>query len=155
MRYSIGQLAKTAGVPSSTLRYYERIGLLEPEGRTEGNYRYYGNRELQRLRFIRAAHASGFTLDDVTSLLDLREEGAPPCGQVRELLEKRLTVLRERIQELHAVERVVLRNLDICRKTDREDPCQLIDQLDIEAAAEPAPTSAAAIPPARETGISA
>lgn len=67
MSLSIGQLAKAAGVPTSALRYYERIGLLEPDGRTGGNYRYYSDDALRRLRFIRAAHATGFRLDEASS----------------------------------------------------------------------------------------
>ena len=57
--YTIGQLARAAGLPTSTLRYYERAGLLEPTGRSEGNYRLYGEEALERLRFIRAAQATG------------------------------------------------------------------------------------------------
>jgi DNA-binding transcriptional MerR regulator len=53
--YTISQLARAAGVPTSAVRYYERIGLLQPHGRTGGNYRLYGKEALERLRFIRAA----------------------------------------------------------------------------------------------------
>ena len=57
--YTIGQLAKEGGVPTSTVRYYERIGLLHPNDRTGGNYRVYSDTALERLRFIRAAQATG------------------------------------------------------------------------------------------------
>jgi DNA-binding transcriptional MerR regulator len=53
--YTISQLAHAASVPTSTVRYYERIGLLQPEARSAGNYRLYGPEALARLRFIRAA----------------------------------------------------------------------------------------------------
>jgi hypothetical protein len=49
--YTIGELAKAADVPSSTLRYYERRGLVEPDNRSEGNYRLYGPETLERVRF--------------------------------------------------------------------------------------------------------
>ena len=133
MSLSIGQLAKAAEVPTSTVRYYERIGLLEPDGRTGGNYRYYSDAALRRLRFIRAAHAAGFTLDDVAALLNMRKQGAEPCGQVRELLEKRLSDIQQRIEDLHGVERVVLDNLDLCRKAERDDPCHVVDKLKVAA----------------------
>ena len=58
-QYTIGELAKAAEVPSSTVRYYERARLLEPQGRTGGNYRYYTQESVHRLRFIRAAQAGG------------------------------------------------------------------------------------------------
>ena len=66
--YTIGQLAKEANVPTSTVRYYERVGHLQPDGRSSGNYRVYSPAALKRLRFIRAAQATGFTLDDITTL---------------------------------------------------------------------------------------
>ena len=48
--FTIGELAKAADVPSSTLRYYERIRLLTAEGRSPGNYRLYGQESLERVR---------------------------------------------------------------------------------------------------------
>jgi MerR family mercuric resistance operon transcriptional regulator len=70
--YTIGELAKAADVATSTLRYYERRGLVEPDNRSSGNYRLYDPETLERVRFIRAAQATGFTLDDVAMLLDVR-----------------------------------------------------------------------------------
>ncbi len=71
---TIGQLAAQADVPTSTVRYYERRGLLRCEGRTRANYRQYGEATLERLRFIRAAQAAGFTLVDIRSLHRHRQE---------------------------------------------------------------------------------
>jgi len=72
MQYTIGALARAAEVPTTTVRYYERTGLLPPEGRSGGNYRSYSVRSLERLRFIRAAQANGFTLDDVKRFYEER-----------------------------------------------------------------------------------
>ncbi|HEX9867840.1 MAG TPA: MerR family transcriptional regulator [Candidatus Tectomicrobia bacterium] len=77
--YSIGQLARAAGVPTSTVRYYERIGLLHSDARTAGNYRRYGQETLEYLRFIRAAQRTGFTLEDITALLQLRDVTPDLC----------------------------------------------------------------------------
>ena len=64
-QYTISQLSKAAEIPTTTVRYYERIGLVEPEDRSQGNYRLYSNESLKKLKFIRAAQAVGFTLEDV------------------------------------------------------------------------------------------
>ncbi len=64
-RYNIGQLAKAAGVAATTVRFYERKGLILPVGRTLSNYRWYDDRSLARLRLIRQAHAGGFSLGDI------------------------------------------------------------------------------------------
>lgn len=84
MTYTIGQLARAVGVPTSTVRYYERIGLLQPDGRTAGNYRLYGKEALECLRFIRAAQATGFTLEDITHLTPAPRSHArhvPECAR--------------------------------------------------------------------------
>ena len=65
-KLTIGVLATAAGVPTSTVHYYQREGLLRPSARSISNSRLYSAEDLQRLRFIRAAQAAGFTLHDVT-----------------------------------------------------------------------------------------
>ena len=67
-QFTIGQLAYAAEIPTTTVRYYERVGLVEPEDRSAGNYRLFSEEALRKLKFIRAAQAIGFTLDDVRIL---------------------------------------------------------------------------------------
>ena len=127
--YSIGQLADAAGVPTSTIRYYERSGLLKPDFRTGGNYRGYSEGTLERLRFIRSAQATGLSLQDITALLELTFSGEPPCDEVLSLMRKRLGEIRERIKELRHVERVLTKSLDECCKGDGPDICDDICRL--------------------------
>ena len=115
--YTIGQLAHAAGVPTSTVRYYERIGLLSPEGRTAGNYRLYGAEALARLRFIRAAQGTGFTLDDITALLQLQDATPDACQDVQTLIEARLEDLEQRMADLRHVQRVLKATLKQCQET--------------------------------------
>jgi DNA-binding transcriptional MerR regulator len=98
--FTIGQLARAAGVPTSTVRYYERIGLLQPEARTEGNYRLYDDEALERLHFIRAAQATGFTLEDITALLQLHDATPDVCQDVQTLIDERLADLEKRMTDL-------------------------------------------------------
>ncbi len=79
---TIGELARVAGVPTSTVRYYEREGILKPRGRSRSNYRLYAEEDVQRLRFIRAAQATGFTLQNVTQLLRPAH-----CHRVQDLID--------------------------------------------------------------------
>ncbi len=60
-QFTISQLAKAADVPTTTVRYYERIGLVQPDDRSQGNYRLYRNDSLRKVKFIRAAQAIGFS----------------------------------------------------------------------------------------------
>jgi MerR family mercuric resistance operon transcriptional regulator len=127
--YTIGQLARAANVPTSTLRYYERTGLFTSDARTGGNYRAYGPQALERLRFIRSAQAIGFSLEDIRELLSLTHSDDPPCDDVASLTRKRLAEVRERLKELRAVEKVLAKSLDNCCKGQGPDLCEEITRL--------------------------
>ena len=127
--YTIGQLARAAGVPTSTVRYYERIGLVRPAGRTAGNYRVYGDDALERLRFIRAAQATGFALEDIISLLNFRNDDTAVCHDVQSLIEERLSDLEKRMADLCHVQHVFKATLARCRETEWQGRCQVIDTL--------------------------
>jgi MerR family mercuric resistance operon transcriptional regulator len=126
--YTIGELAKAAGVPTSTLRYYERSGLLKPDYRTGGNYRGYTPATLDRLRFIRAAQATGFSLHDVEEMLQLTHSDEPPCKELIALMKNRLDDVRARVKALREVERTLAASLDECCKGGR-DWCAEIERL--------------------------
>ena len=128
--FTIGELAKAAGVPTSTLRYYERAGLLRPRARTPSNYRLYQDEDLKRLHFIRAAQATGFTLEDVTKLLR-----PAPCGKVQGLIERRLAEVDQRMKELRHVQRVLRASLKTCQEHDESGRCSVVVQLSARASA--------------------
>ena len=129
VRYTIGQLAKAAGVPTTTVRYYERRGLLRPAGRTPHNYRYYGGKAVEQLRFIRAAQTSGFTLDDIAALLRLRDRSAPPCEEVRGLIHQRLDDVERHLRDLGHVRDVLRNSLRACRDEEADDLCRVLEGL--------------------------
>ncbi|HLI57090.1 MAG TPA: MerR family transcriptional regulator [Actinomycetota bacterium] len=85
----ISELAARAGVPTSTLRYYERIGLLSPDARGSNGYRRYGDRAVERLAFIGRAKRLGLPLEDVGKLADLWFTGE--CGPIQEQLHRFLS----------------------------------------------------------------
>ena len=128
-RLTISELAKAAGIPISTLRYYERIGLVEPEDRSFGNYRLYSDHSLKKLKFIRAAQAIGFTLEDVKSLLADGEGKAPTCGNVQDLIEARLTDVEERLKDLRHVRKVLKSALEQCHQQKKSDCCHVVTEL--------------------------
>ena len=123
-KLTIGELAKAAEVPTSTVRYYERAGILRPSGRSAGNYRVYSATELERLRFIRAAKATGFTLDDIRALLR-----PAACGKVQSLIERRLSDVSERMRELRHVQKVLRASLSECREHEETGRCRVVDEL--------------------------
>jgi MerR family copper efflux transcriptional regulator len=125
---TIGELAKAGDVPTSTVRYYERAGLLRPSRRSGANYRLYSNEDLHRLGFIRAAQATGFTLDDVRQLLRPAR-----CDRVQGLIETRLAEVGARMKELRHVQKVLRGALDLCREHAETGRCAVVDTLSARA----------------------
>ena len=128
-QFTISQLAKQADIPTTTVRYYERIGLVEPEDRSQGNYRLYGNESLSKLKFIRAAQAIGFTLEDVKALLADEDGDTPTCGSVQGLIEARMADVEERLKDLRHVRRVLKSALEQCHQQKKSDCCQVVAGL--------------------------
>ncbi|MBK5269346.1 MAG: heavy metal-responsive transcriptional regulator [Acidimicrobiia bacterium] len=96
----IGELSQRAAVPTKTIRYYEDIGLLPEPERSENGYREYDDDAIARLRFIRDAQASGLTLTEIGSIVDLRDRGQTTCDHVVDLLERHLKDLEAHISDL-------------------------------------------------------
>lgn len=103
----MGDLTGACGVSDQAVRLYERLGLLTPVGRTAKGYRLYDAGSVETLRFIRQAQRSGFTLDEIRSLLgtDIKDERA--CASMKELLDQKIHVLTERQTELQAMKGVL------------------------------------------------
>ncbi|GAA4021653.1 hypothetical protein GCM10022247_52320 [Allokutzneria multivorans] len=113
--HSISAVAKAFGVPISTLRYYDELGLLAPAER-RGNVRHYGREELKRLALIQRLHHQGLvSLADTAELLG---EGA----RGREVLTATAAALAERIAELTGAHRL-LEHLLTCPNTDPVRDC--------------------------------
>jgi DNA-binding transcriptional MerR regulator len=100
MHLSIGELAKTTGVKVVTIRYYEQIGVFPAPARTAGNYRIYGQKHAQRLRFIRRCRDLGFSLDQVRDLFRLSAENAPSCAEVCRIAERHLKAIESKLADL-------------------------------------------------------
>lgn len=100
----IGAIAAAAGLPTQTIRFYERRGLLPPAQRGSNGYRDYDQQALAQLQFIRRSQGAGLTLVEISSILDLRAAGATPCTHVSELLSAKLLEVQERQRELAALE---------------------------------------------------
>jgi DNA-binding transcriptional MerR regulator len=97
----IGELARRTGTTTKTIRYYEEIGLLPDPERAANGYRDYPRHAVDRLEFIRDAQATGLTLTEIASVLDLRGQGEATCHHVIDLLERHVAALDRHIETLH------------------------------------------------------
>jgi MerR family transcriptional regulator, mercuric resistance operon regulatory protein len=98
-----GQLAKAAGVNVQTLRYYERRGLLPEPRRTLGGHREYGPDAVTVLRVIRGLARLGFTLDEISELIEVGSHHGPRPG-LRAAAAAKLTEVEARIAHLQQVQ---------------------------------------------------
>lgn len=126
---TIGELARRAGVATSTVRFYERRGLLEAAGRSRANYRIYGPRAEERLHFIRSAQEAGFTLKDIEVLLGFRDDRAPPCAGVQALIASRLERVEAETRRLVRVEKMLREWLSVCREAEASGRCGVLEGL--------------------------
>lgn len=126
--FTIGRLAKAAGVNIDTVRFYERQGLLRPAPRSGGGYRLYGPAEVQRLQFIRRAKALGFSLEDVGELLRLTEDGQDR-GQVKAIAQRRVADLERRIGELERMRSILAHHATHCSGHGGLQGCPIIEAL--------------------------
>ena len=128
----IGAVADAAGVTAKTIRYYESIGLVPEPGRTDSGYRDFGADTVDRLRFIRDAQASGLTLAEIQSVLELKDAGARSCEHTAELLERHLADLDDqigRLQEARTELALLARRARALDHADCTDPnrCHVIE----------------------------
>jgi DNA-binding transcriptional MerR regulator len=96
----IGELGDRVGVSAHTIRYYERLGLLEPSKRTESGYRIYDREDEERLRFIQKAKKFGLSLDEIKQLITIRTKGTPPCTNLKTMVKQHLDDLDRKIAEM-------------------------------------------------------
>jgi MerR family transcriptional regulator, copper efflux regulator len=124
-RYRISQLAERTGVPATTLRFYEKEGLLAA-ARTSTGYRTYTDGDAERVRFIGATKGLGLTLARIRALLAVRDGGL--CREVRDelrgLVADRIADTEHRIDELRAFREHLDRASGRLRELPAEDgPC--------------------------------
>jgi DNA-binding transcriptional MerR regulator len=128
MDFPIGELSRRTRVKVPTIRYYERIGLLPPPPRTEGQQRRYGKGALARLAFIRHARELGFDLDAIRTLLSLQDSPDRSCAAADRIAKDRLAEVERRIAALAALRTELRRMIDECA-CGRVAECRVIETL--------------------------
>lgn len=128
MQLTISKFAKAGGVGVETIRYYQRRGLLGTPARSggdgwSGGIRRYDENDVRRLKFIRSAQASGFTLDEIGELLALEQSDDRP--RVRALARQRIDVLDEKIAQMTETRAALARLADQCAASDK-GPCPIL-----------------------------
>ncbi|OUM00390.1 heavy metal-responsive transcriptional regulator [Variovorax sp. JS1663] len=129
-RLTVGKLAALAEVSANAVRFYEREGLMQVPSKTERGYRLYGPEAVQRLRFIKQAQHSGFTLSEIHALLQLRDRASTCCSDVRSrVIEKKLE-LEARIKAMKEMSKALDQLIANCSNDTRPvEDCSILAAL--------------------------
>lgn len=123
---TIGRLARKAGVNVETVRYYQRIGLVDEPGKPAEGFRTYAPATVDRITFIKRAQALGFRLDEVRELLEV---GDGHCADVRARAEEKRERVMARIGELEALKETLDTLIDACLAGRDDAHCPIVESL--------------------------
>jgi len=125
----IGDLAESTGTPVETIRFYERERLIPAAKRAANNYRVYTTAHVERLAFIRHCRNLDMTLDEVRTLLQLRDRPAQDCGEINDLLDEHIGHVAQRICELRVLEKDLKALRARCAAPHAVDNCGILSGL--------------------------
>lgn len=126
--FSIGETARRTGVKVPTIRYYEDIGLLPKQPRLDNNRRTFDQAAVDRLSFIKHARGMGFEIDDIGTLLSLRDHPNQSCREADQIARARLNDIECRIRELQSLRKELKAMVESCHQT-HVDSCHIIEGL--------------------------
>lgn len=127
--FSIGELSKRTKVKVPTIRYYETVGLLAPPERTEGNQRRYGSDGLERLSFIKHARELGFSVEAISSLIELQNHPDRSCLEATEIAASQLSEVRAKLKRLRTLEKELARITKGCDDDSVSGDCYVLASL--------------------------
>ena len=117
-----------AGISARMARHYESLNLLPHVGRTDSGYRLYSEADVHTLRFIRRSRDLGFSMDEIETLLNLWNDKQRASSSVKEIAQKHIEVLSERIAAMQSMQRSLQQLVHSCHGDQRPD-CPILDNL--------------------------
>lgn len=100
MPMTVEDVARRSGVAANTIRYYTRIGLLQPHRHPSNGYRLFDESDLRQLGFIVEAKQLGFSLAEIGRLIETSKRGAPTGTLAKRIVERRVVQIRSQIVAL-------------------------------------------------------
>ena len=134
---NIAEVAKAAGLPAKTIRYYEEIGLIRPLRQANG-YRAFRDGDLHKLAFLGRARSLGFSIEECRTLLALYEDRGRASADVKTIARGHLTRITARIAELESMRATLSDLVAACAGDNRPDCPILRDLAERPSGAEPA-----------------
>lgn len=125
---NIGEVAKRAGLPPKTIRYYEDIGLVTPQ-RDANGYRSFRDKDMHKLAFLGRSRALGFTIEDCRNLLALWDDQERASSDVRAIAKEHLGQIESKIADLQSIQDTLTHLVRECAGDDRPD-CPILRRLE-------------------------
>jgi Cd(II)/Pb(II)-responsive transcriptional regulator len=125
----IGELAGQTGYTVEAIRHYESAGLLPKPARSASNYRLYGPQHLERLQFIRHCRSLDMALDEIRTLLSVRDQPEHSCGAVDAMLDQHIAQVGARIAQLQALEQQLRGIRNLCDSSQTARDCAILHCL--------------------------
>lgn len=126
------ELANALSTTPDTVRYYTRIGLIDPIKSPENGYKYYGKAEQQRLKFILNARQLDFSVEEIREILTESDKGHTACPMVRKIIEHKLVETEKQFQSALLLREKLKQAISDWQKKPDKAPtghmiCHLID----------------------------
>jgi len=128
--FTIGQVAREAGIGVETVRFYEREGLLEEPQRRQSGYRQFQPEAIDRLRFIKQAQRLGFTLREVKELLALKLDPRASRSEIRERAVAKVADIDKRIAELRRMKKALAPLIEACDGRGTLEGCPILAAIE-------------------------
>ena len=123
---TIGRLASAADINVETIRYYQRTGLIKEPKKPASGFRIYSKESLTQLKFIKRAQRLGFTLKEISELLEL---GQGHCSDVKHKAEEKREIIVQQIKDLQALQDTLEQLIRSCKSGSSEQNCPIVETL--------------------------
>ena len=126
---NIGQAAKQSGISAKMIRYYEDIGLLPASKRTDAGYRMYSEEDIKTLKFIQHSRELGFSTEQMKELMSLWKNEGRQSAEVKQLTQKHIDALNQKIADLQAMVSALQQSVDCCTGNQQAE-CEILNQIE-------------------------
>lgn len=123
---TIHAAARKAGIGIETIRYYQRIGLIEKPEKPLSGYRVYSEDLIAKLLFIQRAKELGFSLTEISTLLEL---GDGNCAEIKELAAHKLAVVNNKLHDLQAIANTLENLIQSYESSSSHHECPIITAI--------------------------
>jgi len=124
-----GEIAKECGINIETLRYYEKIKVIDPPKRSAVGYRLYCKEYVVKIRFIQNAKKLGFTLNEISEFMKFLDDKKGHCNSAKGIAQKKLDEVVRKIEGLKFMRKVLQKLIHQCDENVLTRDCPILTSL--------------------------